>query len=200
MLLAELLKIDELLLGLFVLAARLREHDFGGVEVTTGNGTLIKKILARVEDFFLCVVGGFGRCGVELGLLNLFREARAGRRGVSGLGLFEFALTLLSRALEVGVLENREDLSLFDVATTLHVELADGGSDFWCDHGLLERRNDSFGRYGLLNGAALRRYYLDGNDGFRLFLPAAASVKQRCRSEQERGGSPRPKRSAEGTK
>ena len=49
------MEIVELLLRLFILAARLHQRDLRGIEIPPGNSTLFEKLLAAVVDLLLCV-------------------------------------------------------------------------------------------------------------------------------------------------
>ena len=175
---------------MFVLAACLRQRNVRGIQIPTGDGSLVEEVLARVVDLLLRVEGSFGSRGIKLSLLNLLREAGARRGRIARFGLLKFALALLCGAGKVSVFEERQELTLLHVAAALHIELADGRADFGRDHGLLQRRNHGFGRNSQDDGAAYCRRNLHGDDGFGLFLGSATSGKKRSGSNQQGTGEP----------
>src|SRR5579862_2392386 len=86
------LQIGQLLLGLFILTARLRQGDVGRVEIAARNCAVAIQFFSAVIDFLSGIESGFGRGCIQFGFLKLLRQAGIYRDVVIGIRLFEISL------------------------------------------------------------------------------------------------------------
>ncbi len=120
--LAHASQIRKLLLRLLVLAAGLKQSDFGQVQLASRQSALLKKLLAAVVDFLLRIKRGLCGRSIEFRLLDLLWEASIHRVDIGRISLFEVSLARQCRTRQVAVLEFDKQLPFFYARASLDVE------------------------------------------------------------------------------